>query len=54
MGKHFGLRLEEDQLHYERRREKIEQEAALGGLYVIRTSESATSLCQGWSGPSAV
>ena len=38
MGKHFRLRIEGHSFRYERDPESIEQEAALDGLYVIRTS----------------
>jgi hypothetical protein len=38
MAKHFKLTLTEDRFAYERDRERIEEEAALDGLYVIRTS----------------
>ena len=38
MGKHFRLKIEEHSFHYERDLGRIEQEATLDGLYVIRTS----------------
>lgn len=38
MGKHFRLRITEEGFHYERDQPRIEQEAALDGIYVIRTS----------------
>jgi transposase len=38
VGKHFRLRIEEDRFDYERRQDKIDQEAALDGFYVIRTN----------------
>ncbi|MGH8605556.1 MAG: IS1634 family transposase, partial [Gammaproteobacteria bacterium] len=38
MGKHFLLQIEEKAFHYERNEKAITQEAALDGLYVIRTS----------------
>ena len=38
MGKHFRLTIEEHSFRYERDLDRIEQEAALDGLYVIRTS----------------
>jgi transposase len=41
MGKHFEPKIEEGKLSWERRREAIEQEAKLDGVYVIRTSETA-------------
>ncbi len=50
MGKHFLLTITDGALSWERRKEAIEQEAALDGLYVIRTSEPADQL----SAPDAV
>ena len=41
MGKHFNLFIEEDGFRCERRYNNIEREAALDGIYVIRTSVSA-------------
>ena len=41
MGKHFRWSIEEGQLRFSRLQESIEQEAALDGIYVIRTSEPA-------------
>jgi transposase len=38
MGKHFSLIIEEDGFRYERKQNSIEREAALDGIYVIRTS----------------
>ena len=38
VGKHFLLEISEDSFRYERDEEKIAQEAALDGIYVIRTS----------------
>lgn len=38
VGKHFRLQISEDAFSYERNEEKIAQEAALDGIYVIRTS----------------
>ena len=38
MGKHFRLRIEEDHFSYERDQTNIDREAALDGIYVIRTS----------------
>ena len=38
MGKHFRLQIADDSFRYERRNDNIEQEAALDGIYVIRTS----------------
>ncbi len=39
VGKHFDLTIEEGLLRYERFEEAIQREAALDGIYVIRTSE---------------
>ena len=47
MGKHFEHKIEEGKLSWERRREAIEQEAKLDGVYVIRTSETAEQLSAG-------
>jgi transposase len=44
MGKHFQLTIEEDGFRWERKQASIEREAALDGIYVIRTSVSAESL----------
>jgi len=44
MGKHFAHQIEEGKLSWSRRVERIEQEAKLDGIYVIRTSESAEQL----------
>lgn len=41
MGKHFSLFIEEDGFRCERKEDKIEREAALDGIYVIRTSVPA-------------
>ena len=38
MGKHFRLEIEDDSFSYERDQRSIDQEAALDGIYVIRTS----------------
>ena len=38
VGKHFRVEIAEDSLRYERDEQKIGQEAALDGIYVIRTS----------------
>jgi transposase len=38
MAKHFVLQIEDDSFSYERRETQIAQEAALDGLYVVRTS----------------
>lgn len=47
MGKHFEHKIEEGKLSWERKREAIEQEAKLDGVYVIRTSETAEQLSAG-------
>jgi transposase len=44
MGKHFTVSMGEGIFSYERNEKKIEQEAALDGIYVIRTSEPAERL----------
>ena len=44
VGKHFRLEISEDAFRYERDEAKIAQEAALDGLYVIRTSVPANVL----------
>ncbi len=44
MQKHFELTIEDDSFTYRRREEKIAEEAALDGLYVIRTSVPAETL----------
>jgi transposase len=44
MGKHFGLSIEEDGFRCERKQASIEREAALDGIYVIRTSVPAETL----------
>jgi transposase len=44
MGKHFKLTIEEDQFRIERKQDNIEREAALDGIYVIRTSVPAELL----------
>ena len=38
VGKHFVLEIGEESFSYQRRQERIEQEAALDGIYVIRTN----------------
>jgi hypothetical protein len=38
VGKHFRLHISEEAFRYERHEEKIAEEAALDGIYVIRTS----------------
>src|SRR5262249_38652929 len=38
MAKHFQISIEENQFSYQRRQDQIQAEAALDGIYVIRTS----------------
>jgi len=44
VGKHFGLHIKDGVFRWERNEASIEQEAALDGIYVIRTSESKKRL----------
>ena len=44
VGKHFQLRIEEDRFSYQRDQARIDREAALDGIYVIRTSVGAEEL----------
>lgn len=44
MGKHFTYQIEEDSFAYQRKEDAITAEAALDGIYVIRTSVSETEL----------
>jgi transposase len=44
VGKHFQLTIEDNGFQWERNQDKIQREAELDGIYVIRTSESAKSL----------
>lgn len=44
MAKHFELKINQNQFAYERRESKIAEEAALDGLYVIRTSVKAKDI----------
>ena len=44
MAKHFNLEITEKSFSYQRNEEKIDKEAALDGLYVIRTSVSSECL----------
>jgi len=44
MGKHFSLFIEEDGFRCERKQANIEREAALDGIYVIRTSVPTETL----------
>jgi transposase len=42
--KHFAVEISDTSFSFERKREQIEQEAALDGIYVLRTSVSAEAL----------
>jgi hypothetical protein len=44
MAKHFLISIEENRFRYERRQEEIQAEAALDGIYVIRTSVPANKI----------
>jgi hypothetical protein len=44
MGKHLQLTIEEDRFDWKRKPASIEREAALDGIYVIRTSVPASNL----------
>ncbi len=44
VGKHFRLTIEDGRFSWQRKQEEIEQEAALDGIYVIRSSEPAKDL----------
>ena len=44
VGKHFELTIEESRFEWKRKQEAIDREAALDGIYVIRTSEPADRL----------
>jgi transposase len=44
MGKHYQLTIEDDGFRWERKPASIEREAALDGIYVIRTSVPTTAL----------
>jgi len=44
MGKHFTLSIEDDGFRCQRKQDNIEREAALDGIYVIRTSVPAEAL----------
>ena len=44
MGKHFNLNIEDDCFTYQRDLENIEREAALDGIYIIRTNASSEKL----------
>jgi transposase len=47
MGKHFSLFIEEDGFRCERKQANLEREAALDGIYVIRTSVPAETFSSG-------
>jgi Transposase DDE domain len=42
--KHFALEIADDRFHYERKRTKIAEEAALDGIYVLRTTVATDRL----------
>jgi transposase len=44
MGKHFQLQITEDSFSFERKQDSIDQEAALDGIYVVRTNVPAAQL----------
>jgi transposase len=44
VGKHFALTIEDGRFSWQRKQEEIEEEAALDGIYVIRSSEPAEDL----------
>jgi len=44
VGKHFELSMEDNHFGYQRNAESIQREAELDGIYIIRTSESQSSL----------
>ena len=44
VGKHFAVRIDDDSLAYARKPQRIAEEAALDGFYVIRTDVPATAL----------
>lgn len=44
MGKHFEVEITDTSFHYHRDEQRIAKEAALDGIYVIRTSAPATAL----------
>ena len=44
MGKHYQIRIEEDGFQYERKKDRIEREKKLDGIYVIRTNVPAASM----------
>jgi hypothetical protein len=65
MAKHFQVTIEDNRFRYQRQQEQIQAEAALDGIYVIRTSVAAAKIssaqtvryykiCRLWNAPSAV
>jgi hypothetical protein len=44
VGKHFTLTIEDGRFSWQRKQEEIKEEAALDGIYVIRSSEPAEDL----------
>ena len=46
VGKHFQLEIGEESFAYQRQQERIDQEAALDGIYVIRTSVAPGFWCR--------
>lgn len=44
MSKHFRIQIEDGGFHYERDQKRIDEESALDGIYVIRTSVSSETL----------
>jgi transposase len=44
VAKHFDLQIQDDQLVFEIRQQQVEQEAALDGIYVLRTPLAAQSM----------
>ncbi|MEK7218367.1 MAG: IS1634 family transposase [Patescibacteria group bacterium] len=44
VGKHFSVHIQEDDFSFERRLDRIAEEAALDGIYVIRTSVKSEAL----------
>ena len=44
VGKHFALAIEDGHFSWQRKQEEIKEEAALDGIYVVRSSEPATDL----------
>ena len=44
MGKHFQIRIEDNGFHYQRDQKRIDEESALDGIYVIRTSVPSDTL----------